>query len=213
MLFSCYLHFIYVFVVYPTKLSVTQTIQRRNKEWYVNYELERMWKKRSWPNLRHYHCICHKGLKKTTENFRITGLRAEIWNRNLQKTRYTVFINLLTASYCLTCKKQKKKSSPATRHEGAWGRGGIAPIQSWPRNYMGVSGQRHAAATLCPGERTPGTHCTGGWVGVRVSLDTKVRRKILCPCRGSNPDRPIFQFVARHCTDWATQALSHLQQS
>jgi hypothetical protein len=30
---------------------------------------------------------------------------------------------------------------------------------------MGVSGQRHAPAALCPGERTPGTHCTGGWVG------------------------------------------------
>jgi hypothetical protein len=76
MLFSCYLHFIYIFVVYPTKLSVTQIIQRRNK--YVNHELEMIWKKLSWPNIRHYHCICHKGLKKTTKNFRITGLLAEI---------------------------------------------------------------------------------------------------------------------------------------
>jgi hypothetical protein len=32
---------------------------------------------------------------------------------------------------------------------------------------MGVSGQRHAPAALCPGERTPGTHFTGGWVGLR----------------------------------------------
>jgi hypothetical protein len=31
-------------------------------------------------------------------------------------------------------------------------------------------------AALCPGERTLGTHCTGGWVGPRAELDS-----ILCP--------------------------------
>jgi hypothetical protein len=30
-------------------------------------------------------------------------------------------------------------------------------------------------------------------VGPRASLDTEVRRKILCLCRGSNLDRPVFQ--------------------
>jgi hypothetical protein len=53
-----------------------------------------------------------------------------------------------------------------------------------------------------PGERTPGTHCTGGWVGLRAGLDTEARGRILCLCRGSNPDRPVVQPVARHCTDW-----------
>jgi hypothetical protein len=33
-----------------------------------------------------------------------------------------------------------------------------------------------------PGERTPGTYCTGGWVGPRAGLDTEARGKILCPC-------------------------------
>jgi hypothetical protein len=37
-----------------------------------------------------------------------------------------------------------------------------------------------------PGERTPGTHWIGGWVGLRAGLDAGARRKILCPCRGSN---------------------------
>jgi hypothetical protein len=54
-------------------------------------------------------------------------------------------------------------------------------------------------------ERTPGTHCTGGWVGSRAGLDTEVTGKILCPCRGSNLDRPVVQSVARHYTDWATR--------
>jgi hypothetical protein len=71
---------------------------------------------------------------------------------------------------------------------------------------MGVSGQRHAPAALCAGERTPGTHCTGGWVGLRAGLDTEVRGKILCPCRGSNLDRPVVQSIVRHYTDWSTPA-------
>jgi hypothetical protein len=58
-----------------------------------------------------------------------------------------------------------------------------------------------------PGERTPGTHCTGDWVGPRAGLDTEDRGKILCPRRGSNPDRPVVQPVVRHYTDWATRLL------
>jgi hypothetical protein len=70
----------------------------------------------------------------------------------------------------------------------------------------GVSGQRHAPTALCPVERTPGTHCTEGWVGLRAGLDTETRGKILCLCQGSNPDRPVVQSVVKHYTDWATPA-------
>jgi hypothetical protein len=42
---------------------------------------------------------------------------------------------------------------------------------------MGMGGQRQAPAALCPGKRTPGTHCTGGWVGPRADLDTKAGEK------------------------------------
>jgi hypothetical protein len=52
---------------------------------------------------------------------------------------------------------------------------------------MGVSGQRHASAALYPGERTPGTHCTGVWVGPRVGLDTEAREKIISPLPGIEP--------------------------
>jgi hypothetical protein len=51
-----------------------------------------------------------------------------------------------------------------------------------------------------PGERTPGTHCAGGWVGPRAGLDTESRGKIFCLSRGSNPDRPVAQPVVRHYT-------------
>jgi hypothetical protein len=69
---------------------------------------------------------------------------------------------------------------------------------------MEVSGQRHALAAFYPGERIPGTHWTGGWVGPRAGLDTEATGKILCLCQGSNLDRPVVKFVARHYTDWAT---------
>jgi hypothetical protein len=71
---------------------------------------------------------------------------------------------------------------------------------------MGVSVQRHTSAALCRGERTPSTHCAGGWVGRRASLDSEVRGKILCPCQGSNPDHPVVQSIVRHYTDWGTPA-------
>jgi hypothetical protein len=57
------------------------------------------------------------------------------------------------------------------------------------------------------GERTTGTHCTGGWVGPRAGLDTEARGKIFCPRRGSNLDRPVVQPVARRYTDWATRLI------
>jgi hypothetical protein len=59
---------------------------------------------------------------------------------------------------------------------------------------------------FAPGERTPGTHCTGGWVGPTAGLDTEARGKISCLCRGSNINRPVVHSVARHYTDWATPA-------
>jgi hypothetical protein len=43
-------------------------------------------------------------------------------------------------------------------------------------------------------------------VGPRAGLDTEDTGKILCPCRGSNPDRPVVQPVVRHYTASANPA-------
>ena len=60
---------------------------------------------------------------------------------------------------------------------------------------MGVGGQIHAPAALPPGKR-PGTHCIGGWVGPRASLDS---------CKKSRPllgfDPRTVQPVVSHYTD------------
>jgi hypothetical protein len=58
---------------------------------------------------------------------------------------------------------------------------------------MTVRGQRHALAALYPGERTPGTDWTGGWMEPRVGLDTEAIGKTLC--QGSIPVRPVVQYV------------------
>jgi hypothetical protein len=80
-----------------------------------------------------------------------------------------------------------KQSSPATRHGGAWGQRRYSSYSFLTSALDGVSGQRHAPAALFPGERTPGTHWTGLWVGPRAGLDTEAGRKILCPA-GSVPE-------------------------
>jgi hypothetical protein len=120
-------------------------------------------------------------------------------------TSYTVhIISIHLPGFCSYWNFSKAVPLHAT-----WGERSATPTHSWPRHYMGVSGQLHAPAALCPRERTPGTHCTGGWVGLRAGLDTEARGKILCPCRGSNPYRPVVQSVVRHYTNWATPASSY----
>jgi hypothetical protein len=79
-----------------------------------------------------------------------------------------------------------KKAVPLHATKALEGRGDIAPTHSRPRQYIGVSGQRHRPP-FTPGERTPGTHCTEGWVGLRAGLDTEARRKILSPLPGIEP--------------------------
>jgi hypothetical protein len=87
--------------------------------------------------------------------------------------------------------ESKGKAVPLHAMEALGGRGGIAPTHSeWSASRPGCA-------------FTPGTHCTGGWVGPRAGLDTEARGKILCPCRVSNSDRPVVQPVVRHYTAWA----------
>jgi hypothetical protein len=86
-------------------------------------------------------------------------------------------------------------------HAGKRGKGYIARTHS-----CGWMVSVTPRSRFTPGERTPGTDCTGGWVGLRAGLDTEVRGNILCLCRGSNLDRSVVQSVARHSTDWATPA-------
>jgi hypothetical protein len=84
---------------------------------------------------------------------------------------------------------------------GAWGE---RRYSSYSFTTSAIDGDEWSASrpgrALTPGERTPGTHCTGRWVGPRAGLDTEAIGKILCPCWGSSHDRPVVQPVVRHYT-------------
>jgi hypothetical protein len=85
----------------------------------------------------------------------------------------------------------KSKSSPSTRHGGAWGE---RRYSSYSFTTSALDGGEWSASrlgrALPPGKGPPGTHCTGGWVGPRAGLDTEVRGKILCPPPGIEPRSP-----------------------
>jgi len=58
--------------------------------------------------------------------------------------------------------------------------------QAEPRHQMRLGVQRHAPAALVDG-RSPGKHCTVGWVVPRTARNWCGGEKIPCNCRGSNP--------------------------
>jgi hypothetical protein len=69
-----------------------------------------------------------------------------------------------------------------TCHGGAWREQTCSSTYSLPRRYMGVGRQRHAPTTL-PRGKGPGSHCTGGWVG----LDVFEKMKFLAPTAVRTP--------------------------
>jgi hypothetical protein len=69
-----------------------------------------------------------------------------------------------------------------------------------------------------PGERIPGTHCTGGWVGLRAGLETGWRKNLL-PVPGIEPRWPgrlagsqtlYWLSYPAHCM-WNKCRLVHIQ--
>jgi hypothetical protein len=55
-------------------------------------------------------------------------------------------------------------------------RRGVIPPTYSSYSCLMAEWSANAPAALYPRERTPGTHCTGGWVGLRAGLDTEVKR-------------------------------------
>jgi hypothetical protein len=69
-----------------------------------------------------------------------------------------------------------------------WGSGDISP----PFLISALDGAKWLASSpslFNPGEKVPGSHWIGDWVGSRAGVDAMEKRKS-CPCRKSNPCRP-----------------------
>jgi hypothetical protein len=120
---------------------------------------------------------------------------AEIFSRDIQPISKAVGINN---------GNEKKKQSRYT----PWWRLGGEEYSSYSFFISALDGGEwsasHPSRALAPGE-VPQVPIVQE-AGPRAGLDTEVRRKILCLCQGSNPDRPVVEPVVRHYTDWATPA-------
>jgi hypothetical protein len=89
------------------------------------------------------------------------------------------------------------------RHSSDKGERKYSSLSFLTSALVGMSGLCHAPTALFPRQKTPGTHCTGGWVGLRAGLDTEGIGKILCLCWDQTP---VVQSVVRDYTDWANPA-------
>jgi hypothetical protein len=110
-----------------------------------------------------------------------------VYTRSAHAHTSNVFVSL-GASHFVLVPKCRFLSNPATRHGGAWGERRYSSYPFWTSALDGGewSASRPGLA-FTPGERTDGTHCTGGSVGHRAGLGTEATEKILCPRRESNP--------------------------
>jgi hypothetical protein len=85
-----------------------------------------------------------------------------------------------------------------------WGSGGIAPLIIDLGTRWGLwSASR--PGRLTPRERAPGTHWTGGLLGLRAVLDAVVKRRIPTPRRESNPRTPKLILWSDIQSEWSTQ--------
>jgi hypothetical protein len=121
-----------------------------------------------------------------------------VGRRDVDTTPINTLGNFVFTTCVWSGHKAILKNCTTIRHEGVW-RERISSSYSFSTSALDWARPRFS-----PGERTPGTHCTGGWVGPRAGLDTEARGKITCLCQGIEP-RSVVQSVARHYTDWATQ--------
>jgi hypothetical protein len=98
-----------------------------------------------------------------------------------------------------------------TKHQALkayWGGGGTAPriLDLGTRQRWVVS---FTPRPLYPQANSPATHWTGGWAGLRASLDAVVKRKIPSLCQDSNHP-PTIQTVAQCYTTELSQLLTPL---
>jgi hypothetical protein len=125
-----------------------------------------------------YHIFCLNG-SNSSKNY--------VWGNAclIRFPSYVLGILILTKSTL-----KGKVSCPTTRHGGAWGE---RRQSSYSFLNSALDGGEWSASrpgrALLP-RKGPPVPLDRRLVGPRAGLDAEAKRKILCPCRGSNPDRP-----------------------
>jgi hypothetical protein len=106
-----------------------------------------------------------------------------------------------------TFNRQYKQSSPAKSHGGAWGERRYSSYSfSTSARDGGEWSASRPGSRFAPGKGHPVPIVQKAGRASEPVWTQEVRIKIIWPCRGSNPDRPVVQSVIRHYTDWASPA-------
>jgi hypothetical protein len=113
-----------------------------------------------------------------------------------------------THLFVICCVILKLKSYPTTRHESAWGQSKCS-FHSFSTSALdeGEWSASHPDLALPPGKGPPVPVVQeAGWAPEPIWTQ-RLEEKSFSLCRGSNFDRSVVQFVARHYTDWATRLI------
>jgi hypothetical protein len=123
------------------------------------------------------------------------------------KVKYRVIINYVWDHVRLLVKRVvTKQSSPATHHDYAWERGGIAPTHSWPQHWDGGEWLASRPGRSLRRGRDPRypLYRKLGWPQSRSGHRGCRKNPLSLP--GIEPLSPGRQSVVEHYTAWATPA-------
>jgi hypothetical protein len=113
-------------------------------------------------------------------SYYVSFLSNSVIGYSLKRINYFQKILNLTEQFTFICPKGKGKAISLHAMEAL---GGERRYSSYSFSTSVLDRGEWSASrpgrAFTPGERTPGTHCTGGWVGPRAGLDTEVRGKIV----------------------------------
>jgi hypothetical protein len=111
--------------------------------------------------------------------------RQEIWWFTYGEEIHSIHVELVVV----------KVMCPTTRHEGAWGERRYSSCLFLTSTLDCVSDQRHASAALYPRGKDPWYPFYRRLSGTQSRSGHRDKRKTLCLCRGSNPDRQVVQYT------------------
>jgi hypothetical protein len=78
-------HMLFIFGLFNGAFSAIYNFELKDDRWIMTWKV--FGRMRSWPDTRYYPGICLEGLRKTTNELRIVGVRAEIWTWVLRNVK------------------------------------------------------------------------------------------------------------------------------
>jgi hypothetical protein len=125
---------------------------------------------------------------------------------SIQAQGYGIYERCIYSYMCVcVCvykyKQKAKQSSPATRHGGAWGKRRYGSYSFLASALDGDEWSASRPGRALPRGKDPRYPLCRKLGGPKSRSGHRGYRKIICPCRGSNPDCLFVQSIVRQYTD------------